>query len=85
MGLYSIASKMDIYESDLKKLLNGQVSYGIASKLDVYESNLQDFIDGKASYNLAQRIGTYESDLQELLNKAGKSGAIGIIIGMLIE
>lgn len=85
MGLYSIATKMDVYESDLEKLLAGQASYGIATKLGIYESNLQEFINGKASYNLAKRIGTYESDLQLLLDKAGKSGAIGIIVGMLIK
>ena len=85
MGLYSIASGMGVYESDLKKSLNGQASYGVASKLNVYQSDLQKFLDGQASYNLASRIGTYESDLQTLLNKAGKEGAIGIIVGMLLE
>ena len=49
MGLYSISSKMNIYESDLKKLLTGKASYGIASKLNVYETDLQKFLNGKAS------------------------------------
>lgn len=84
MEIYSIASTMGVYESDLEKLLKGKASYGIASKLNVYESDLQKLLEGKASYNLANRIGAYESDLQTLLNKVGKDGAIGIIIGMLI-
>ena len=85
MGLYSISSKAGIYESSLIDLINGKASYNIASTLEVYESDLQDFLNGKASYNLAQKIGTYESDLQELLNKVRKKGAIGIIIGLLIN
>lgn len=84
MGLYSIASIIGVYESDLEKLLKGQTSYGIASKLNVSESDLQKFLEGKSTYNLATRICTSESDLQTLLNKAGKEGAIGIIVGMLI-
>lgn len=62
MGLYLMASKMGVYESDLAKILQGKASYGIASKLNVYES-----------------------DLQILLNKAGGAGAIGIILGILME
>lgn len=36
-------------------------------------------------YSITSKMGIYESDLQILLNKAGKEGAIGIIVGMLIE
>ena len=85
MGLYSIASKMGVYESDLEKLLKGQASYGIATKLNVYESDLQKFINGQASYDLANKFGIYESDLQILLNKSGKESARGIIVGVLMS
>ena len=85
MGLYSISSKMGIYESSLVDLLKGKATYNVSSTLNVYESNLQDFLNGKASYSLAQRLGTYEDDLQLLLDKVGKQGAIGIVIGLLIN
>ncbi len=84
MGLFSLASSMGIFESDLKSLLNGRASFGVASKLGVFESDLQKFLNGKASYSMANRMGTFESDLQPMLTNMGKEATIGIIVGMLI-
>lgn len=85
MGDFSISSKMKIYQSSLASIIQGQAPYNASSQLGVYQSSLQDLLNGHATYNFASKIGLYQSDLQSLLDRIGQQGAIGLVLGLLLN
>lgn len=80
-----IAMKMGLLSSNLNNLTSGVADLGTAMKLGVTTSALQDFLNGKANITMSSKLGLLTSDLQLLLDKVGRKGAIGLVIGMLIK
>ncbi|WP_128755308.1 hypothetical protein [Aquimarina sediminis] len=85
MSLIKVAKKCGLTLNTLNDLIKGNVDTGVAEKLGVTTSSLQTFIDGGTSSGLASKIETTSSSLQELRNLIGQRGAIGLIIGLLIN
>ncbi|WP_439505747.1 hypothetical protein [Sediminibacterium sp.] len=85
MSEISIASRAGLLTHNLNNLLNGVADIGTASKLGIITSSLQEFLNGRANMSMASKLGLLTSDLQLLLNKVGKQGAIGLVIGILIN
>ncbi|GEM_PF-1225703 len=85
MGDISISMKAGLLTHNLRNLLDGKADLGTAMKLGVMTSSLQQFLDGKANISMASKLGLMTSDLQTLLNSIGKKGAIGLILGMLLN
>jgi hypothetical protein len=72
--------------ADLDWLPRGQASSNVAHRLGVTMADIEDFIQGSASPTMTNRLGLSTiSAAEELARAAGKEGAIGILIGLLIS
>lgn len=80
-----LAMKLGVMEHSLINLYNGKVDIGISSKIGVIPHALQEFVNGKANIQMGMKLGLMSNDLQTMLNEIGKKGAIGLIIGMLLQ
>ena len=70
---------------DLDSLLRGQATANVAHRLGVTIADVEDFIGGSASSAMTTRLGLIAaSAADELAKAAGKQGAIGILIGLLL-
>jgi hypothetical protein len=85
MSEISIAHKAGLLSHNLNNLFQGIADIGTASKLGIITSSLQDFLNGRANISMASKLGLLTSDLQLLLNKIGKQGAIGLVLGLLMS
>lgn len=85
MGHPSIAMKIGLLTTNIENLFNGKADIGTASKLGLITTSLQEFLDGKANLSVAMKLGLLTTDLQLLLNRIGKEGAKGMVIGLLLE
>ena len=72
--------------ADLDWLLRGQASANVADRLGVTIADVEDFIRGSASATMTNRLGLRAiSAAEELARAAGREGAIGTLIGLLIS
>jgi hypothetical protein len=72
--------------ADLDRLLRGQASANVADRLGVTMADVEDFIQGSPSATMTSRLGLSTiSAAEELARAAGREGAIGILIGLLIS
>ncbi len=85
ISFIGIGSRCGVTSSNLEALLSGKVSISVAGRLGVTSSSLQAFVDGGTSISLAGKLGISSSNLQELRKGLGKEGAIGLIIGLMVE
>jgi len=70
---------------DLDLLLRGQATANVADRLGVTIGDAEDFIRGSASSAMTRRLGLIAaSAADELAQAAGRQGAIGILIGLLL-
>jgi hypothetical protein len=82
----SIADRAGVYLDDLDCLLRGEATARVANRLGVTMADIEDFIKGSASAKMASRLGVGPmSAADELARMAGREGAIGILIGLLIS
>ena len=59
---------------------------GIANRLGISSATLQNyFVDGESTPGIGYLFGVSTSTIQELRNLIGREGAIGLLIGMLLE
>jgi hypothetical protein len=80
-----IANRAGVTLADLDWLLSGQVSANIANRLGVSITDVEDFIRGAASANMTSCLGLNTmSATEELARSVGSTGAIGIVIGLLL-
>jgi hypothetical protein len=81
-----IANRAGVYLDDMDCLLRGQCNANVANQLGVTMADVEDFIRGSASRNMATRLGFQAiSAADELARCAGPQGAVGVIIGLLLE
>ena len=85
MSIVGLASKCSVTSVALEALIAGKVGVGIASSLGVTSSSLQTFVNGGTSIGLAGKMGITSTTLRDLRNAIGKDGAIGLIIGLMVE
>lgn len=85
MSFENLALKCGVESSDFQDLVYGNVNESIGKKLDVPFNSIQIFLDGGTSTDLASKIGISSSDLQFLRYQNGRDGAIGLLIGLLIN
>lgn len=85
MSFENLALKFGIESSDFQDLVYGNANESIGKKLDVPFSSIQTFLDGGTSTELALKIGISSSDLQFLRYQNGRDGAIGLLIGLLLN
>ncbi len=85
MSFENLALKCGVESSDFQDLVYGNVNESIGKKLDVPFNSIQIFLDGGTSTELASKIGISSSDLQFLRYQNGRDGAIGLLIGLLIN
>ena len=85
MSFENLALKCGVVSSDFQDLVYGNVNESIGKKLDVPFNSIQIFLDGGTSTELASKIGISSSDLQFLRYQNGRDGAIGLLIGLLIN
>ncbi len=80
-----IASRAGVTLSDLDSLLQGKATANVAKRLGVSMADVEDFIRGSASAAMTKCLGLAAmSAADELARVAGRDGAIGIVIGLLI-
>jgi hypothetical protein len=81
----AIANRAGVTLSDLDDLLAGKATAKVASRLCLPSADIEDFIRGSATAAMAKCLGFgMLSAAQELATIAGKDGAIGILLGLLI-
>jgi len=86
MDHIEIANLAGVTLADLDWLLSGKASANVANRLGVTMADVEDFIKGSASLAMTNRLGLNAmSAAEELARAAGREGAIGIIIGLLIS
>lgn len=85
MSLSGIAVRSGISSATLISLINGIVTPGVANRLGISSASLQSFIDGSATPGIGVLLGVRSSTAQELRDLIGREGAIGVLIGLLIE
>lgn len=85
MKMPNIASTIGITSYSLERLLAGEITYGVSSRLGGSVSSLQDFLNGNIKGEISSSIGVPPSALQEIRNALGKEGAIGLIVGMIVQ
>jgi hypothetical protein len=70
---------------DIELLLRGKATANVADRLGVAIGDAEDFIGGSATFAMTRRLGlTAVSAGGELAQAAGRQGAIGILIGLLL-
>jgi len=80
-----IANRARVTLSDLDSLIRGKVTANVAERLGISMKDVEDFIRGSASAEMTKCLGlTAMSAAEELARVAGRDGAIGIVIGLLI-
>jgi len=85
MSLSSVATAMGVPLHALEELLGGRSSAALAARLRTGTELVQDFIDGQANEGVAAAISVPTAFAQELRDRIGKSGAIGLLIGLCIS
>ena len=86
MDHIEVANLAGVNLGDLDWLLAGMGSANIAERLKVNIGDIEDFIRGVATKTMTDRLGLNTiSAAEELAKCAGREGAIGIIIGLLIS
>jgi hypothetical protein len=86
MNHIEIANLAGVTLADLGWLLRGHASANIANRLGVTMADVENFIQGSASATMTNRLGLSAiSAAEELARAAGREGAIGILLGMLIS
>ena len=79
------ANRAGVTLADLDWLLQGKASANVATRLGVTMADVEDFVRGSASASMTRCLGLNAiSAAEELARAAGRDGAIGIVIGMLI-
>jgi hypothetical protein len=86
MDHIEIANLAGVTLADLGWLLRGEASANVANRLGVTMADVESFIRGEASAAMTERLGLRTlAAAQELAQAAGRQGAIGIVIGLLIS
>ncbi len=84
--LKEIATCAGVTLDDLNQLLMGQATDNVARQLRVTMADVEDFVAGSTSAAMKQRLGLNAlSAGDELAGAAGRNGAIGILIGLLLS
>jgi hypothetical protein len=86
MDHIEIANKAGVFLGDLDSLLRGQATANVANQLGLTMMDIEEFIRGSASVAMTKRLGlSTMSAADELARAGGTSGAIGILMGLLIS
>ena len=84
MSLTGIANRTGVSIDSLRSLVDGVVPPGIANRLGISNTTLQEFVDGQAA-GMVVHFGVSSAASQEFRDLIGREGAIGLLIGMLLE
>jgi hypothetical protein len=80
-----ISNRAGVTLGDLDYLLAGKVSANVANRLGIPPLDIEDFIRGRATAAMTKCLGLSTlSAADELAKVAGRNGAIGIVLGLLI-
>jgi hypothetical protein len=81
----AIANRAGVTLNDLDALLTGRITTKVAGRLCISPADIEEFIRGTATLPMAHCLGFgVLSAAQELASMAGRDGAIGILLGLLI-
>lgn len=75
---------LEVIVSNVKKIIQGEISMEVASRLGVTPNSVTDFINGKVNPSMGMAFGMPSSKLQEIRNCIGREGAIGMVLGMAL-
>jgi hypothetical protein len=82
----NIAASVGLNAMDIDRLLKGQATHSLAAKVGVTTKDIEDFIEGFASESMKKRLGLNNVNVtSELAQLVGRQGAIGILLGLLIQ
>jgi hypothetical protein len=82
----NIAASVGLNAMDIDRLLKGQATHSLAGKVGVTTKDIEDFIEGFASESMKKRLGLNNVNAtSELAQLVGRQGAIGILLGLLIQ
>jgi hypothetical protein len=84
MSLTGIANRTGVSIDSLRSLIDGVVPPGVANRLGISNTTLQEFVDGQAT-GMAVYVGLSTAASQEFRDLISRAGAIGLLIGMLLE
>jgi hypothetical protein len=79
------ATRMNLNLGDLDSLIAGHATNNLASRIGVTMEDIETFIGGSATSTMASRLGLTMSAAEELARVAGREGAIGILLGLLLK
>jgi hypothetical protein len=86
MNHVEIANRAGVVLGDLESLLRGKAIANVAKRLGVSMADVEDFIRGSSSAAMTSRLGLSAiSAADELARAAGRDGAIGVVLGLLIS
>ena len=81
-----IADRAGVTLDDLDQLLTGQATNNVAQQLQVNMDDVAEFMAGSTTPAMKQRLGLNTLGAgDELARAAGREGAIGILIGLLLS
>ena len=80
-----IANRAGVTPDDLEQLLLGKATANVARQLRVTLADVDAFVEGSTSDQMKQRLGFNSlAAADELAKAAGRNGAIGILLGLLL-
>ncbi len=83
MSFSGIAAKAGSTSSRIDEFIQtGEGSPGLASRIGTTSSRVTEFVGGRASSGIAHALGTTVANAQLLRDAIGRTGAIGLIIGL---
>jgi hypothetical protein len=81
-----IADRAGITLNDLDCLLRGSVTANVANRLGVSIDDVSQFLKGNGTVAMTKRLAFQaQTATSELAHTAGRTGAIGILIGLLFS
>ena len=86
MDHIEIANRAGVTLHDLDLLLKGKATANVANRLSVTMDDVDAFINGASDAAMTKRLGLQTmAAAVELGTAAGKDGAIGVVLGLLLS
>jgi len=83
--LDDLAERAGLPLNQMEALLQGSAPPDAARRLGIPRLQLQEFIDGEETSSLAERLDVRLVELTELRARIGLEGAVGFVLGLLVE
>ena len=82
---HAISDLMQVTPDDVNELVEGEITHGVSQRLGVPMDDLKRFIEGEGTARTAELFGLHPlAAVDELAKLAGKEGATGILLALLI-